>query len=148
MVQIIAALQEAIKTHVLPIWTARHPVVLVAESDSALRRQLVDALRRDYRTLEAATGAQAVRLGAQHLDPIALLLTEVRLPDLFGWELVELLRMDYPALAVLYVAAREEERNRPLTRRIPRPIVLPKPFRSEFLLQAARNELASHLHAA
>src|SRR5215472_16073963 len=86
-------------------FTGPKELILVAESNHVLRGNLMDVLRdAHYRTIEACDGAEAVRIGARCRRQIHLLMTGVRLPDLIGWELGELLRLDHPAVAVVYVA--------------------------------------------
>lgn len=85
-------------------------VVLVAENNRPLRKLLTEILRdQGYYLIEAGDGAEAVRIGARFRDEIHQLITAVRLPDLIGWELSELLRLDYPALDVVYIARNPED---------------------------------------
>jgi DNA-binding NtrC family response regulator len=79
-----------------------NPLILVVESDKALRKELVCALREQhYRTIEASAGAEAVRIGVRCGQKIHLLVTAAILPDLIGRELGELLRLDHPYLQVI-----------------------------------------------
>jgi CheY-like chemotaxis protein len=122
-------------------WTRKPPrkkVVLVVENNRPLRKLLAEALRdqRHY-TIEAGDGAEAVRIGARCRDEIHQLITAVRLPDLIGWELVELLRLDYPALDVVYIA-RNTDDCKWLSRahKVSRFIRLPNPLTRESLRRA------------
>jgi CheY-like chemotaxis protein len=118
-------------------------LILVAESNQVLRRHLVDALRNQhYRTLEASDGADAVRIGARCRRQIHLLMTAVRLPDLIGWELEELLRLDHPAIDVVYIAHDREDWQR-LKRKHLKCILLQVPFRPRAVLEAVRQRLSS-----
>ena len=117
-------------------------VILVAEGDPAMRKDLVDVLRHQhYRTMEACDGTEAVRKGARR--QIDLLMTGLRLPDLVGWELVELLRLDHPALAVVYIASNHEDWWR-LGRRKFKSALLQVPFRPETVLEVVRRGLDTH----
>ena len=113
--------------------------ILIAEPDAALRRLECRALSGDYRIIEAASVEEAVRTAARHTTQIDLLVTEVRLPHGFGWELTELLKLDYPDLRVLYtssyVAAEIKARIHPSV------VVLDNPFRPDRLRQAVRDAL-------
>ena len=78
--------------------------ILLVEDNAKNMTLLRDVLRATgYRTLEASTGAQALLLATEH-GP-ALVLMDVRLPDMDGVEALRQLRMDartasIPVLAV------------------------------------------------
>src|SRR5580692_4968442 len=91
------------------MWTVRlrshKPVILVAEHDRMIRQLLSRSLRPAYHIVQACSATEAVRTAARHQAEIDLLLTEARLPGPFGgWQLLELLRLDYPKLKVVYVS--------------------------------------------
>ena len=78
--------------------------ILVIEDNDNNMKLFRDVLRATgYRTLEASTGGQALVLAARH-GP-ALVLMDIRLPDMSGFEALSRLRMDartasIPVLAV------------------------------------------------
>ena len=78
--------------------------ILVVEDNAKNMTLLRDVLRATgYRTLEASTGGQALMLATEH-GP-ALVLMDIRLPDMDGMEALRRLRMDdrtasIPVLAV------------------------------------------------
>jgi CheY-like chemotaxis protein len=78
--------------------------ILVVEDNERSQKLLRDVLRATgYRTLEASTGEQALSLAA--LEGPALVLMDIRLPDMSGIEVLRRLRMDertarVPVLAV------------------------------------------------
>lgn len=78
--------------------------ILVVEDNQNNMKLVRDVLRvTGYRTLEASTGGQALRLATKH-GP-ALVLMDIRLPDMSGIEALRRLRMDertahIPVLAV------------------------------------------------
>ena len=78
--------------------------ILVIEDNDNNMKLFRDVLRATgYRTLEASTGGQALVLAATH-GP-ALVLMDIRLPDMSGFEALSRLRMDartasIPVLAV------------------------------------------------
>ncbi len=124
-------------------WAAHEQVILVAESNKGLRKLLIGVLRaQHYRTIEAHNGGEAVRIGARYRHDIHLLVTNVRLPDLIGWELGELIRLDHPALRVLYMGHNAADRKRQLDRRISRFVFLQTPFSGEAFIHAVRQELS------
>jgi two-component system cell cycle response regulator DivK len=78
--------------------------ILVVEDNQKNMKLLSDLLQATgYRTLEASTGGQALMLASEH-GP-ALVLMDIRLPDMDGVEALRRLRMDertasIPVLAV------------------------------------------------
>ena len=84
--------------------TGSGELILVVEDNARNMTLLRDVLRATgYRTLEASTGGQAVTLANEHAP--ALVLMDVRLPDMDGLEALGRLRMDgrtasIPVLAV------------------------------------------------
>jgi CheY-like chemotaxis protein len=88
-----------------------HPVperpitVLVAEDEDLLRRLVLRVLGAEgYRTLEARDGAEALHLA--HLSPhLSLVVTDVVMPGMDGWELGRRLAVDCPGVPVLYMSA-------------------------------------------
>ncbi len=85
--------------------------VLVVEDDAAIRRGLVDALRfGGYAVLDAADGrgGLAAALGAD-LD---LVLLDVLLPEMNGFDVLAALRQSRPGLPVIMVTARGAEDDR------------------------------------
>lgn len=105
-----------------------------------MRGLLCRALRSAYHILQAANAEDAVRIAAQHRRNIDLLLTEVKLPRLCGWELLELLALDYPKLHVIYVTRSIDPEMRAHTRR-QKVVLLEQPFPRACLLQTVRDVL-------
>jgi DNA-binding NtrC family response regulator len=114
--------------------------ILIAEPDQALRQLQCRALSGKYRIIQTASVEEAVRTAARHTTEIDLLVTEVRLPHCFGWELTELLKLDYPDLKVVYTSGSVDAEIRARTS----PsivVVLDNPFRPDRLRQAVRDAL-------
>ncbi|MDP6538704.1 MAG: response regulator transcription factor [Planctomycetota bacterium] len=109
------------------------PVVLVVEDDPAIRRGLVDSLRfAGYDVLECADGSEARRiLRGAALD---LVLLDVVLPGVTGFELLPELREQHPSLPVIMVTARGAEEDRVRGLRTGADDYVVKPFSSSELL--------------
>ena len=82
----------------------RTRTILIAEREEPLRTRVCQVLASEgYSVFQACTGEEAVRTAARHERQIDLLLTNVSLPGLHGWELAELIKLDYPQVKVLYM---------------------------------------------
>ena len=63
--------------------TRRDPLVLIVDDNAKNLKLARDVLRAaGFRTLEAATGAEAIALAAEHLPDVILM--DLRLPDMDG----------------------------------------------------------------
>ena len=98
-----------------PIKTGEEPVpqvcgggetILLVEDDAALRTLAAHALEYyGYRVIAAASGLAALELWRLHRNTVALLLTDIIMPDgVSGSELAVQLRADQPGLKVLYMS--------------------------------------------
>ena len=80
--------------------------ILVVEDEKPVRELVARVLEKQgYKVLQAGTGAEAVEVWRQHMDKIALLLTDLIMPGAMnGRELAELLWVDKPSLKVIYTS--------------------------------------------
>jgi two-component system cell cycle sensor histidine kinase/response regulator CckA len=79
--------------------------ILVVEDEPAVRQLVTAALARaGYRVLEARDGEKAVTLFEANQADIDLLLTDLRMPQMDGAELVRRLRGVAPSLRVICVS--------------------------------------------
>lgn len=83
--------------------------VLLVDDDPAIREVLGAYLRQEgYEVVEAADGLEA--LGK--IPQASLVVLDLMLPRLSGWEVARELRRDYPELPVLMLTAKGEEEER------------------------------------
>jgi two-component system, cell cycle response regulator CpdR len=115
--------------------------ILITEPDAILRRAECGALSPAYQIVEASSAVEAVRICAQHKAGFDLLLTEVRLPRMDGWDLAELVKLDYPNLKIVYLSSTIDSEIRAHTR--PSMIFLMEKnrFRPTLLRQAVHDVL-------
>ncbi len=78
--------------------------ILVADDEPSIRKVLQAHLARDGHAVEAATdGAHAIaRLGA---DPFDLVITDLKMPEIGGLELLAYIRQNHPGLPVIVITA-------------------------------------------
>jgi two-component system cell cycle sensor histidine kinase/response regulator CckA len=111
--------------------------------DSESFRRLVRTLleRSGYTVLEAQTGPEAAQVATKYAGSIDLLLTDVIMPQVDGYQLSDYLRFHRGGMRVLYMsgyagsAGSGQNRFKVGTR------VLPKPFCKDALLLAVRQAL-------
>ncbi|MBU1896382.1 response regulator [Myxococcota bacterium] len=77
--------------------------ILLVEDDASVRRLVQRMLTQaGYRVLSAASGQAA--LGLYMSQPIDLILTDVVMPEMNGWALVQALKVTQPDLKALYMS--------------------------------------------
>ncbi|MFQ5513059.1 MAG: sigma-54-dependent transcriptional regulator [Myxococcota bacterium] len=82
----------------------RDEKVLVVENEANMRRVLRALLHRyGYRTLEAAHGAEALEILEQ--EPVDVVLSDLRMPQMNGLELLEIVRRRFRALPFILLTA-------------------------------------------
>ncbi len=116
-------------------------VILLAEDDPIVRN-LIDTLltQEHYAVLTANDGQEAWEIVEAYIDPIHLLLTDVEMPRMNGWDLAARVREKRPELKVVvmsgYTVNLIRAENRP-------DAFLRKPFVPPTLLNCVKRVLAS-----
>jgi DNA-binding NtrC family response regulator len=80
--------------------------VLVVDADSAVRDSLTAALRAEYRVVRSATGEGALRL--MEKEQVDLVLVDVHLPGVGGFDVLKIIRENYPYVEVIMLSARKD----------------------------------------
>ncbi len=84
--------------------------ILVVEDEDLVRRIIERILGRlGYRLLLASRGSQALELSRNHTEPIDLLLTDIVMPGMSGYELAEAIRQERQDISVLFSSGYSEE---------------------------------------
>jgi DNA-binding NtrC family response regulator len=119
--------------------------VLLVDDESSLRELAGCMLEQaGYRVLKAESAVQARQLWSAHDREIALLITDLTLPDADGVDLARGLQRGTPHLKVLYVSGycpHLDSGNRALVEGVN---FLQKPFGYQALVKATRNSLSQH----
>lgn len=110
------------------------PTVLLVDDEPAIRALLAASLRHcGYTAFEAADGAEAVKLAgaATRLDVVV---SDIRMPHMDGFEMAEILRKSRPGLNIVFVSGYPVDHPRigPGTQ------ILTKPFLQTNLLRAVQ----------
>jgi signal transduction histidine kinase/CheY-like chemotaxis protein len=145
----VVALDTDVRTEPLRL-TAELPggteTVLIAADEEIVRTLAARMLRHlGYRVLEAADGAQAVRLITERREPIHVLLTDVILPQIDGESLAERLAARYPDVPVIFMSgATKSDHSRPHQINHDA-LFLRKPFSCAALASIVREALDAHM---
>src|SRR6188768_542781 len=84
----------------------RRKTVLIVDDDEGMRDALSAVLRRDYRLLKAATGEAALQI--MEKEDIDLMMLDVRLPGINGFEVLKITKENYPYVEVIVISAMKE----------------------------------------
>jgi CheY-like chemotaxis protein len=109
------------------------PVVLLVEDEPAQLRLFADSLRREgYVVRESRNGMEALDLVGT-MEKLDLLVTDIVMPRMKGFELAHRLRALFPALPILFIS------GHPMTEELdPNEYPMEKPFaREEFVKRVA-----------
>src|SRR5687767_10979055 len=84
----------------------RRKSVLVVDDDEGTRETLTAILRNDYRVLRAATGEAA--LSMMEREDVDVMLLDVRLPGISGFEVLKIVKENYPLCETIVISAIKE----------------------------------------
>ena len=135
---------EEVKS-ILPEQSGTSPSVkiLVLDDEPTILVLLARILEREgYEVLTAATGNAALAALASHREGVALLVVDVKLPDMSGREFVHHAAARFGDRPILYVSG-VDQRGRGDTLHQDA-VFLPKPFDSAELMSRVRTLLGSH----
>jgi CheY-like chemotaxis protein len=122
--------------------TLGNETILLVEDEEVVRLMLVEVLtRQGYAVLEAGRGAEALALAEKAAKPIDLLVTDMSMPGMTGWDLAQSLRRRHPGLPVLFMSGYDERKTALWGRLDPPPKHLFKPFALDAFLHQARQML-------
>jgi DNA-binding response OmpR family regulator len=114
--------------------------ILVVEDDAAILRGLTDSLRDEgYDVLAARTGDEGLRRIREDVPDLVLL--DVMLPGLSGFDVCRRARRDHPGIPILMLTARGEEMDRVMGLDLGADDYVTKPFSLPELLARVRAAL-------
>ncbi|MCA3717298.1 response regulator transcription factor [Brevundimonas sp.] len=118
--------------------------LLIIDDDDDLREALAEqlALHEEFKTIQASTATEGVRLGREVRADLILL--DVDLPDMDGREACRLLRKDGVSTPVIMLTAQDSDSDTVLGLDAGANDYVTKPFRFAVLLARIRAHLRSH----
>jgi len=86
--------------------TSKPKTVLIVDDDEGMRDTLTAILKRDFRVLRAATGEAALPMLSR--EDVDLMLLDVRLPGISGFEVLRIVKENYSLVEVIMISAINE----------------------------------------
>jgi DNA-binding NtrC family response regulator len=80
--------------------------LLIVDNDEAMRESLTGMLRRDFRILRASTGEGALQM--MEKEAVDLMVVDVHLPGITGFEVLRIAKENYPHVEVIVVSETQE----------------------------------------
>lgn len=118
--------------------------ILLVEDDIGTQEALYDILEfLQYRVLVAADGQEAMTLYEQHHDEIALILSDMIMPNIGGMALYTALKEKYPKARMLIMTGYPLDENQKMMLKKGKIGWIQKPFSTEQLAHAFKNILGS-----
>lgn len=123
----------------------RKPVVLIVDDTPTNIQVLAEALRADYRVKVAGSGKMALDIIQQGLPDLILL--DVMMPDMDGYEVCRILKNDplTQHIPVIFVTARTDTVDETFGLQLGAVDYIAKPFRLPIVLARVRNHIALKL---
>ena len=120
--------------------TRCNETILLVDDEEVARQMLVEVLtHQGYAVLDAGRGAAALALAEK--APIDLLVTDLSMPGMSGWDLAKCRRARHPGLPVLFISGYNEHETACWGRMDPPVKRLFKPFSLGTFLHEARQML-------
>ena len=117
--------------------------ILVAEDDPIIRRLLITLLEPEgHHVLAARDGLHALNLSQAHAGEIALLITNVNMPELTGHQLARQIRLARPDIRIIIVSGEKEETFPPDSKEYH--VALLKPIDPKQLITTVRKLLPTY----
>jgi PAS domain S-box-containing protein len=139
----VAAATATLREQVLvPTVSAGTETVLVVEDEPMVRDVARATLERQgYHVVTASNGMEGLKVVGDLGDTIDLVVTDVVMPQMGGWEMAERLRIDRPEMKILFTSGYNEEIANAGGRVGDDVAFLPKPYLPAALTQRVRQVL-------
>jgi CheY-like chemotaxis protein len=125
-----------------PATAAQGQTILLVEDEPAVRTSVRRILERaGYRVLEARNGVDGRLTWEAHRDDVALVLTDVMMPEADGAELAIALRAQAPDVRLVFMSGYPGEEASVAERLGAEALVVEKPFEARILLERVRQAL-------
>jgi signal transduction histidine kinase/ActR/RegA family two-component response regulator len=116
--------------------------ILVAD-DEELVRMIVRAVLtfRGYTVIEATSGSEAINLFNENKDKVALVILDIHMPKINGWETLESIRNERPDIPAILLSGGPTDGTQETQCKDNKTVFLFKPFENIDLLRTVRRSL-------
>jgi CheY-like chemotaxis protein len=115
---------------------------MVVEDEPSLRELMTHVLdRRGYKVMEAQDGTAALSRLQEHEGPLDLLITDIVMPGMRGWEVTERISAIRPSVKVLYISGYADDLVHGRKADLAGAAFLQKPFTPDALIKKVREVL-------
>jgi CheY-like chemotaxis protein len=129
---------------VIPEFSGNGEVLLLVDDNETIHKALSCLLEmKGFKVLQASNAAEALRISAEHSGPIAILISDVVMPEMNGWELSRQLTLQRPSLKTLCMSGYTHDAIATNGKLEPGTAFLPKPYSIQTLLSKIRELLSS-----
>jgi PAS domain S-box-containing protein len=124
--------------------------ILLVEDDPALRELVRDMLEAlNYQVMAAGDGLEAIELEQDFEDTIDLMLSDVVMPELGGFETAAIIRESRPEMKIVFMSGYPNRDDVEISAALKSAQFLQKPVRAAHLAQVIRQEIdGTHLPSA
>lgn len=120
----------------------RGETILLVDDAEHMRSVMADILQSlNYKVLIACDGIEALRLFTNHQAELRLVITDVAMPRMDGFELVRYIRQQNERLPVIFVTGYHNGYAIPAGQRIEKSMLFRKPFSHDLLHMGIRTLL-------
>lgn len=96
-----------------------------------------------YEVIEASNGQEALEL--MELTPVSLIISDIMMPKMGGFEFIEKCRRFYPKVPIIMISAKQDNYTRTLVTELGANGFLAKPINIDVLSKLVTSTLAAHL---
>jgi CheY-like chemotaxis protein len=115
------------------------PTVLVVDDEVTLRGNLARRLAQEgYRVLEAGNGREAMQFVDESQNDVRLVITDIRMPVMNGYELADLLTRRPDPMPMIFISGYRQS-----SIALPGPVFM-KPFSTDHLVSEVRRLLGAN----
>ena len=114
----------------------KKPIIVLVEDDVLIRLGLALPLRTDFHVIEAGHGAEALEVIFAHQHDIIAVITDVRMPVMTGWELIQHLQEHQIDCLQIVMSATFDETDHVIRQQYPHIVMQPKPLSVAWVKQS------------
>lgn len=114
-----------------------HTVLVVDDSPTIVKFVSFSLKNNGFNVLTASDGMDAIEKISSHTKPIDLIITDLNMPNVDGYELISTLRRNtkYREIPIIILSSEEEEEDKQRGIEVGASSYLVKPFKSTILLR-------------